>query len=380
MLASGERLRGLIRTRLSTLGAIAVVAMLLSVSDAGSAAGMAAASELLPDVRPQAPRGLIVVPRQSGGATRFELGFSSHVDNIGKGPMIIVGSRPSTSVPLMQASQIVNLQDGETRTVPGVGTLHYQVSEDHQHWHLNRFMTYELRTVTTYRIVGHDQKTGFCLGDRYDVSAYDATVKVKTKPRNPVYTDECGKFQPDLLTVTEGISPGYGDRYAAVLEGQTLDLTHAPEGYYYLVHRVNQDRRLRESNTSNNASSIQIKLTWPNGPAKAPAWRIVSSCPQGDRCPADSGLRATVPVSLPSTAKSFLTRITLLHDANVTVVMRSRSAVVTTWRGRLKAGVTAVTIPLPPRARTPGQYYLAYTASGPGVQPVTRRGAMRIDG
>ena len=59
--------------------------------------------------------------------------------------MIIVGSRPSTSVPQMRASQIINLQDGETRTIPGVGALHFQVSEDHQHWHLNRFMTYELR-------------------------------------------------------------------------------------------------------------------------------------------------------------------------------------------------------------------------------------------
>ena len=56
--------------------------------------------------------------------------------------------------------------------------------------------------------------------------------------------------QTRLLGIREGISVGYGDDYAANLEGQYLPLTGVADGRYVLVHRVNADRRIRELATT----------------------------------------------------------------------------------------------------------------------------------
>lgn len=42
------------------------------------------------------------------------------------------------------------------------------------------------------------------------------------------------------------------------LEGQYVDVTDVPPGRYRLVHRVNADRALRESDYTNNAASVVV--------------------------------------------------------------------------------------------------------------------------
>ena len=84
-----------------------------------------------------------------------------------------------------------------------------------------------------------------------------------------------------MLGLQEGISVGYGDDYAANLEGQYLRLTGLAPGRYVLVHRVNADRRLRELDHRNNAASLLLRLRWRG---REPLVRVLRTCPARARC------------------------------------------------------------------------------------------------
>jgi Lysyl oxidase len=122
-----------------------------------------------------------------------------------------------------------------------------------------------------------DRKSGFCLGDRYAVR----TRVVPAKPVEPVYRSRCGLDQPGRFSVREGISPGYGDNYAANLEGQYLPLGRLRPGRHILVHRVNADRRMLESSYDNNASSLLLRLRLRGG---EPRIRVLAVCPGSEHC------------------------------------------------------------------------------------------------
>jgi hypothetical protein len=84
----------------------------------------------------------------------------------------------------------------------------------------------------------------------------------------------------------EGISPGWGDNYDAILEGQFVDVTGVAAGRYYLVHRANANRKLVESDYDNDAASLLISLSWPHGRSHRPRVAVLGSCPDAEVCPA----------------------------------------------------------------------------------------------
>jgi hypothetical protein len=224
---------------------------------------------LLPDLDQEVPSQLIVTHERE----EYRLGFRSAVRNVGTGPLVITGHRRDRSVDDMRADQLITQQGAPERLVHDTGRLRYVVSPDHRHWHLLGFERYELarpggRTVVT------DRKTGFCLGDRYRAGG--------TPPATPkLYTSRCGLGQPAVLGVTEGISVGFGDAYAANLEGQYLKLTGLRAGRYVLTHQVNASRRLHEARYDNNAASVLIALRWRGG---VPRLRLLAQCPDSARC------------------------------------------------------------------------------------------------
>jgi Lysyl oxidase len=238
-----------------------------SRSSAAVATGSGSGSLLLPDLRQRRPYGIQV----SAAGSRFRLGFESAVENVGRGPLLIVGRRRSRRDSTMVADQIVRGASGSLRQ-GAVGRLRYVESKDHSHWHYLRFERYELRRATDRRRLRRDRKTGFCLGDRYDAFP---SRRLAGEPTRPIWVGRCGLGEPGLLHVREGISVGYGDNYQANLEGQFLDITGLPPGRYLLVHRVNLDRELRESRYSNNAASVRVALTWPQGRSRMPAVRVL---------------------------------------------------------------------------------------------------------
>ena len=175
--------------------------VVLAVAGCGSSAG--GASEFLPDLVQSPPRALEAY--RTGHTWR--LAFLSAVENHGRGPMLLVGSRPDQADPAMSVEQLVRRSDGTMSKYPVDGELRFVQSETHRHWHFLDFERYDIVTPEG-ETVGRDEKTGFCLGDRYDAAR---RVELPGEPEQPVWTQECGRGQPERLIVREGISPGYGD-------------------------------------------------------------------------------------------------------------------------------------------------------------------------
>ena len=269
--STAERLLGRL---VPALGAVALCAAALATL-ADETPGTSPDSVRLPDLDQEPPWDLEITSTGPSTAREHRLGFASAVSNIGDGPLILSGQR-ERSADTMSVEQLIESADAPMAVVEGVGRLRYVRSRDHQHWHLLDFERYELRRVAGARRVSV-RKTGFCLGDRYRARgrAFPA------EPPEPRYTGRCGLGATGRLHLVEGISVGYGDNYPASLEGQSLPLTGLAAGRYLLVHRVNAQRRLHESDYGNNAASLLLRLRWRAG---IPRVRVLRGCPDSARC------------------------------------------------------------------------------------------------
>lgn len=259
-------------TRSGAWAAPALAVLLLAACGSGGATRPA--PELLPDLDQTPPAAISIVRREG----RDRLVFLSAVENVGAGPLVVSGRRPSGSQADMTARQLVRREDGSRAGYPLRARLRFVVSETHRHWHLLGFERYELLRADGTR-VGRDHKTGFCLGDRYDARA---SVRLPGEPERAVWTQECGRGQSERLRILEGLSPGFGDDYVPLLEGQYVDVSGLPPGRYLLLHRVNPSRDLRESDYSNNASSALVDLRRAaNGRVMV---SVIATCPDSSSC------------------------------------------------------------------------------------------------
>lgn len=256
------------------IGAVVAAAIVCSGSAAGSLPRL-----LLPDLDQRPP--LAVSTRWGGSASdpRPLLVFTSTVENVGYGPLLVKGHRASTPTKTMQAEQLVQLNGGGFKLVERVGRLRYNVSPTHSHWHLLPFEQYELRTLSGTRIV-RDHKSGFCLNNDYP----SPLKTLGPRQAHPVKRDDCAKNRPGALSVIEGLAVGWGDLYIPQKEGQSLDLTDVAAGDYDLVHRVNVNRMLREASYANDSASVRISLTAPPTPADLPTVQILKTCEIGTHC------------------------------------------------------------------------------------------------
>lgn len=251
---------------------LGLAGVVLSTFFAATAVGRGS-GDLLPDLEQRVPFSVHV----SSDAGRFRLGFASAVVNVGDGPLVVSASRPNRKVRTMTARQLVQVGGSGERVGRVVGRLRYEQAETHSHWHLLPFDDYELRAAADATTAALTVKQGFCLGDRYR----DARAGELDSPPNPAFRHECGKGSPTLVRMRQGISVGYGDHYKPNLEGQAFDVTDLPAGEYVLSHEVNRARRIRESDYTNNAASVLVRLDWPNG---APHVEVVAECPATTRC------------------------------------------------------------------------------------------------
>jgi hypothetical protein len=265
--------------RLLLIAGIALPAAVATLVLAGQIRSDAteAAVDKLPDLEQATPYDLSGRTGGTESKPRFFLGFASAATNVGDGPLIVLGRRATVAQPVMRLVQHVRRADGSIRTRPLVDVLSYVSSLTHSHWHLLGFMRYELRSAAGRNLL-RDRKTGFCLGDRYRAPAVPGAALSGT------FTDECGKNQPKLLRLREGISVGFGDDYKPHLEGQELEITTLPPGRYLLVHRVNTGRRLLERDYRNNVASILFELSWPRGRKLPPRIDVVARCPGTAAC------------------------------------------------------------------------------------------------
>jgi hypothetical protein len=237
--------------------------------------------QLLPDLEQRPPADLSIKTVVRGNRRRFLLGFDSATDNIGLGPVVVTAKRSSRRVPFMRAAQVVRLAAGGRRqTFRRVGLLRYVYSSTHSHWHVMGFQRYELRRASDYALLLRDRKSGFCLADHYD----HAPGRFLNEPRAPVFRSYCEQGRPEAMSVHQGTSVGYTDRYPRHFHGQNLDLTGVNAGTYVLVHRSNRSFLFRELRYENNAASLRIEIGWPKGRSKPPSLRVLRTCSGSDRC------------------------------------------------------------------------------------------------
>jgi lysyl oxidase len=240
------------------------------------------ATERLPDLNQVTPSSLRVTRVRSGGRLRWRLGFRSAVANVGKGPLLIVGTRPSPRARYLATTQVVALRDGSTHTYPSPGKLYYERFSDHQHFHLRGFAHYELRRARDGRVARPSLKRGFCLEDSYRLRGI-------ADPPEPVYDvgyddTDCGRNRRHASRVEEGLSVAWADDYDPFLEGQQIDVTGLRSGVYELANRSNIDRSLRESRYDNNGASLRIRVSWPRGYREKPRIATLRRCPTRPRC------------------------------------------------------------------------------------------------
>jgi hypothetical protein len=206
-----------------------------------------------PNLRQRPPSGLVV----SASHGRWQLGFTSMVDNRGPGILWIRGTR-APRARVMEIRQLVQLTSGATRFDPQSGELRYVVAPPHYHWHMIGFDHYELRSAGDYKLMVRDHKSGFCIADHYGLA-----IGVPHGP--PRFFSNCEQFNPNARYVEEGSSVGYTDRYPAFFHGQSIDITKVKAGRYWLVHRANPDFHLREARYDDNAASLLVRIAWDDG-------------------------------------------------------------------------------------------------------------------
>ncbi|MBW4721946.1 lysyl oxidase family protein [Saccharothrix obliqua] len=238
-----------------------------------------------------------------GPAAAVRFRFTTSVDNVGDGPLLIYAKRDSGNVPTMAARQAFQSAgdnavpasfDQAQRPIPA--TVYYEPAPAHVHWHLLDFERFQLRSADGDVLV-RDRKNGFCLGDRYVARDGQSLANRPTNVSSPegrlaafLRDNRCRHHEPDALDVVEGISVGSGDDYRFQVDYQWLDITGVQSGVYDVVNLVNADRSFIEKSYANNASSIAISVRWPGGggrPAvidQPPEVKLLRSCPGQERC------------------------------------------------------------------------------------------------
>ena len=255
------------------VGAAVGCVALGSLAVAASVGEDAKAPAILPNIDQAAPAQVRVRTVDTPSGRGHRLGFTSRVVNDGRGPLIIRSARTGDEV--MRADQVVEIRGGGLRTRRGVGSVRYVRRGGHQHWHVMGLQRFELRTPAGKRLPRRVAKQGLCLGDR-------EPARKGTRPPD-AYNGECGKRRPGLLTLTQGLSPGWSDPYFPNVEGQELDITGLRTGRYVLVHRADPFHRLEERDETDNAAAVVISIRRRSA-GETPRVKVLRTCRGRARC------------------------------------------------------------------------------------------------
>jgi hypothetical protein len=184
---------------------------------------------------------------------REMLRFSTTHINIGDGPLQIRGG--GQVAPCTIEGQLIDQCTIATQEVldasgkivqthlAGVALFH----PEHNHWHQNAVALFEVRRGSVNGTPwAKGTKTTFCLIDN------DQTILVK-KGSSRVYFECNAELQ--------GISVGWSDDYHQSTPGQELDITGAPQDYYYLINQADPDNHWLEKDKTNNLSYVKFFLS-----------------------------------------------------------------------------------------------------------------------
>jgi len=205
---------------------------------------------LLPDLYTLPPDNLQWRVSASGQKT---LRFANSVANIGNGYIEMYGEYVSgVDEQAIRVTQWVQNQTGDPLKV-SVGLFIFHPV--HQHWHWESFSRYEVWALdesnNLSRVVQVSGKVGFCLRDIEPVPSGEGEPDPLWSAR--ARYGSCGWRK-------QGLSAGWADRYERHLTGQSMDLSHVPDGIYALVSTANPDQMIIESNRNNNTAVVYFEI------------------------------------------------------------------------------------------------------------------------
>lgn len=232
------------------------VVLSMFLSGAGS---VGAATDRLPDLAMARLRNFKIQNTDSGQRL---LRFSTIIVNVGKGPFQTTGTRPDTggagcdpepsTACMRDVNQRIFNDAGGYRNVDAPGAYMYFAGDGHTHWHVRDLETYELIRSDNGSKVGTGAKHGFCFYDNYIYN-----LNLPGAPGSPVYRD-CGKSTD--LSVTMGLSVGWGDKYNAALPDQYIDITGLTPGRYRLWAIADDSNWFMESSEANQATWADLQI------------------------------------------------------------------------------------------------------------------------
>jgi lysyl oxidase len=244
--------------RRSQVRLVLALAAAASISQFAVAPPVAAASDLLPDLK-MAPAYDFEIEHGRKGKVRLR--FGTIVWNIGQGPLEVRGSgREGRKMTILR--QVLKRSDGGTRTIAGPPDIYAFFSGDHHdHWHISKFVIVSLFPMPTGpegpapSAVRHLRKIGFCLTDLVRVPL--ALRPPDSGKRAYPYTG-CGNS--DSVRFKMGISVGWGDDYKSWFAHQSVDITGLAAGNYRMCITPNPGGAWLESTITNNSSWVDLSI------------------------------------------------------------------------------------------------------------------------
>ncbi len=184
-----------------------------------------------------------------------ELTFGATVSIGGSGPLDVEGFRSNGSE-TMKAYQYF-WRNGHVIGRVRAGTMGFS---GYNQWHFKSFARYQLLgSDKTVAVRSH--KEGFCIAptDAVNLVLPDAVWQ----PSFLGLEGACGS--PTALSVQEMLPLGWADTYFQSIPGQAFNITHVPNGTYYIEVIVNPEKVLHESDTSNDVSLRKVILGGTRG-------------------------------------------------------------------------------------------------------------------
>jgi hypothetical protein len=239
------------------LVAAVIAAGALLPSPATAAASGRAVAQLLPDLRPQKPRDLVI---EMQGTHRI-LRLTTESVNRGTGPLELFpkaddcngnGDFDNDRTAYQRVYGDTNGDGFFTRFVDqllferiaGCFRLH----PEHNHWHFQNYAGYMLENLSDGTPVSVAEKVSFCV-----VDCDHARPGLPGSPPGAYFT-VCDQNS------TEGMSVGWGDIYDWRLPGQMLRLDGVPDGDYCVAFVADPLNRMVELDDTNNTAGHPVHI------------------------------------------------------------------------------------------------------------------------
>ncbi|MGO9502967.1 MAG: lysyl oxidase family protein [Streptosporangiaceae bacterium] len=185
----------------------------------------------------------------------------------GSSPLDVEGFR-SHGRPIMQAYRYF-WRNGHVIGRARAGTMGFDSQHGRNHWHFEQFAEYRLLTAGK-KLAVRSRKVGFCIAPTHNVDM--ALPHATWQEFYTGFFGECGT--PTAVWVREMLPVDWGNTYFQSVAGQSFDVTHLPNGTYYIEVIANPERVLHETTTRNDTSlrKVIISGTADHRTIRVPAW------------------------------------------------------------------------------------------------------------